>query len=165
MLEKEDYLVKNSIVKREFLLRYLNEEKRVTSLQVLNWPDHDAPDSFTGYQTIEYLFGYINEYKLAFPQSPVLVHCSAGLGRTGTLIAIYNIFRSFWTLQCLNTFLVEEEKIKPFLSVFNVVRKLREQRLGMVTDEKQYMYIYKFAFDWLERNFELPSNDNLCCLL
>jgi protein tyrosine phosphatase len=143
----------------------MNEEKRMSSLQVLNWPDHDAPDSFTGYQTIESLLGFINELQVCFPQSPVLVHCSAGLGRTGTLIAVYNIFRSFQTLQCLNTYLVEEQKIKPFISVFNIVRKLREQRLGMVTDEKQYEYIYKFAFDWLEKNFDLPINDKLCCLL
>ncbi len=130
---------------------------------MINWPDHDIPENYTGYLTIEAILNIINEYKVTFLQSPVLVHCSAGLGRTGTLIAIYNTIRSFTILQCVNTCL--DQKIKPFFSVFNVVRKLREQRMGMVTDELQYKYIYKFAFEWLERNFDLPETDNLCSLM
>lgn len=45
-------------------------------------------------------------------------------------------------------------KITPFFSVFNVVRKLREQRFGMVTDSSQYKFIYTFVYEWLVRNFE-----------
>ncbi len=155
-------LIKNSLIKRELVVRYMNVEKRVTALQMICWPEHDSPDFLTGSLSIESLISFVNEYKVTFPQSPVMVHCSAGLGRTGTLIAIYNIIRTFVVINCINSS-YEKTKIKPFVSVFNVVRKLREQRLGMVTDEKQYNYIYKFAFNWIERNFNFPQiKDDIC---
>ena len=44
--------------------------------------------------------------------------------------------------------------IFPFFSIFNVVRKLKEQRMGMVTTEAQYKYIYEFSVEWVKKNYE-----------
>ena len=57
-------------------------------------------------------------------RSKIVVHCSAGIGRTGTLIAIYNWIS---TIQhYINTNNLENGKI----SIFAIVRRLREQRLA-----------------------------------
>lgn len=50
---------------------------------------------------------------------------------------------------------IDNQIVSPFFCVFNVVRKLREQRWGMVTDTVQYKYIYEFITEWVRRNFEL----------
>lgn len=41
-----------------------------------------------------------------------------------------------------------------FYSVFNTVRKLREQRHMMVNDKEQYKYIYEYVCNWIQRNLE-----------
>lgn len=108
---------------------------------------------------IEQLLIYIQQYICNFADSPILIHCSAGTGRTGSLIAIYNIIKSFSVIKIFNSNM--GTKIKPFFSVFNVVRKLREQRYAMVSSFEQYRFIYDFSIEWLRRNFDF----NLCTTL
>ncbi|KAL1414208.1 hypothetical protein MTO96_007684 [Rhipicephalus appendiculatus] len=61
-------------------------------------------------------------------QPPILVHCSAGVGRTGTFIALD---------MCLQKIEVDEE-----IDIFHLVLDLRECRRCMVQNEKQYTYLY-----------------------
>ena len=70
---------------------------------------------------------------LIFFQIPgtVLVHCSAGVGRTGTFLAVYKLW-----LDYINTNVRE-------LSVFATVLELRKQRCLMVQKKEQYAYIAK----------------------
>lgn len=59
----------------------------------------------------------------------IVFHCSAGIGRTGTLIAIYNVLES---LKMLKDNEIGDEKVSsksnhtPRISVFGVVRRMRE---------------------------------------
>jgi len=65
------------------------------------------------------------------------VHCSAGIGRTGTLIALHFL---------LQELLAQREQSQPFqASVFATVRNLREQRAGAVQTLEQYEFIYSFV--------------------
>jgi protein tyrosine phosphatase len=77
---------------------------------------------------------------------------SAGIGRTGTFIAIYNILKCLTVINTVNK--SSQVKTSPFISIFNIVRKLREQRFGMVTDSNQYKFIYEFILDWIKKNIE-----------
>lgn len=43
------------------------------------------------------------------------------------------------------------------MSVFNTVRKLREQRYGMVSSIEQYKYIYEFSIEWYRKNFHFTN--------
>lgn len=56
-------------------------------LQYLTWPDHGAPEE-QDFKIVASLLASIDEYK---DSGKVLLHCSAGIGRTGSLIAIYNL--------------------------------------------------------------------------
>ncbi len=76
----------------------------------------------------------------------------AGIGRTGTYIAIYNIIKSLGIICEMNK--ESDQKVKPFISVFNIVRKLKEQRMGMVTDVVQYRFIYEFTLNWIKNNID-----------
>lgn len=64
-------------------------------------------------------------------ESPLLVHCSAGIGRTGTYMA-------------LDSILSKPSDERPPISsdlVYQLVNKMREQRPGMVQRPEQYSYI------------------------
>jgi len=60
---------------------------------------------------------------------------SAGVGRTGTLLAIYTI------IEVIN-YQLAKGIADPDISVFGVVRRLREQRWNSVRNHQQYRYIY-----------------------
>lgn len=62
-------------------------DREVTHLQYLTWPDHGAPEE-QDYKIIASILTSIEEHK---DQGKVVLHCSAGIGRTGSLIAIYNL--------------------------------------------------------------------------
>ena len=75
----------------------------------------------------------------------VLVHCSAGVGRTGTFLALVHLIATY-----------EEQKMqrKPseiVLSPFSTVRRLREQRLYQVQTESQYKFIYRYLSNYLRK--------------
>ena len=64
-----------------------------------------------------------------------VVHCSAGIGRTGTTITLMHIIISICAQRNSG---IEDPKF----SIFATVRRLREQRLGMVQVVDQYYFIY-----------------------
>ena len=68
-----------------------------------------------------------------FASSPgtILVHCSAGVGRTGTFLAVYKLW-----LDYINPNVRE-------LAFFPTVLELRKQRCLMVQKKEQYAYIAK----------------------
>jgi receptor-type tyrosine-protein phosphatase gamma len=78
-----------------------------------------------------------------------LLHCSAGIGRTGTVIALYNLQL---TAIAMSNFVKQTGDIETVsrLSVFGVVRRLREQRFCMVQTTSQYEFIYEFIDAWLK---------------
>jgi protein tyrosine phosphatase len=69
-------------------------------------------------------------------KAPIAVHCSAGIGRTGTLIVLY-FLQSLANYQAANSLPIQA-------SVFGTVRSIREQRAGSVQTLEQYEFIYEF---------------------
>ena len=65
----------------------------------------------------------------AFEISPIVVHCSAGVGRSGTMIAIDRI------LQGIRKYDV--------VDIFGIVYEMRKERVWMVQTEQQYICIHQ----------------------
>ncbi|XP_052259000.1 receptor-type tyrosine-protein phosphatase kappa-like [Dreissena polymorpha] len=88
------------------------------------WPDKDVPD--TAWCLVDFwrAVGTRDEQ-----QSPILVHCSAGVGRTGTFIALDN--------------LISQAKMEKCVRPFQMVEALREQRVSMVQTKEQYVYLHE----------------------
>lgn len=109
--------------------------KQIDHLLVKCWDEYSIPRQDIEKTLFSTLFSYVSQCN---SELPCVVHCLDGIGRTGTFIALYNISK------CIN----EQKKLNfevPIINVFNVVRGLREQRIGMVTDSSLYRYIYKIA--------------------
>ncbi|XP_060103808.1 tyrosine-protein phosphatase non-receptor type 3 isoform X2 [Heteronotia binoei] len=98
------------------------EEHTVTHLQYVAWPDHGVPDDSTDF--LEFVT-YVRSKRVG--NEPVLVHCSAGIGRTGVLVAME-------TAMCL---IERNQPVYPL----DIVRKMREHRAMMVQTSSQYKFI------------------------
>ena len=120
---------------RELEISMGEETRNVTHMQSIAWPDHGTPEIEEEFESIKYLLEAIMR-----AEKPVLVHCSAGVGRTGTLIALYHMIKVTQAL-----------KRNSRISVFGTVRRLREQRWGMVQTKDQYDFLYKFMEAWIKK--------------
>lgn len=112
------------------------EAREVRQVQYLGWPDHGVPNSTTAFQC---MVREINQHEQRHTSSspnaivpPIMVHCSAGIGRTGTLIAVYAVLRR----------LSEVGQWLSDTAVFDTVRELKMARYGMVQRAEQYHFIY-----------------------
>ena len=120
------------IVIRHLSVQVNQQARSVMQFHYISWPDHGVPDSTAGILTT------IRRAKAERNKpgaGPMIVHCSAGVGRTGTLIAIdVNIDRA-----------AQEGKI----DVFGSMNMMRRQRTTMVQTEGQYIFIYRALADAL----------------
>ncbi|KAM8971718.1 receptor-type tyrosine-protein phosphatase eta [Sarcophilus harrisii] len=117
-----DFTVKNSKTSESHPLRQFH---------FTSWPDHGVPDTTDLLINFRYL---VNDYmKQSPPESPVLVHCSAGVGRTGTFIAIDRLIHQ-----------MENENA---VDVYGIVYDLRLHRPLMVQTEDQYVFLNQCVWD------------------
>jgi protein tyrosine phosphatase len=115
----------------------------VRQLHYLGWPDHGVPDEQSG-DFEKLLFPFIS-YLLNSPVSErALVHCSAGIGRTGTTIALSELLISLASQR-------NRGLNPPTLSVFSTVRRLREQRFLMVQMFEQYVFLHSYLSHWINQ--------------
>ena len=98
----------------------------------LVWKDFQAPEHATG--ILRFLRRLNEDYST--DRGPILIHCSAGVGRTGTLVAIDHLIQQ-----------VEEEGC---ISVFNTVCDLRHQRNFLVQSLRQYIFVYRTLMEWVQ---------------
>ena len=135
----------NGIKVRNFQLKKSQNEilaKTIVQLHYTQWEDHTIPGS-QSYQKLIELIKSIDLYK---NNSPVVIHCSAGAGRTGTLIACYNLYNDI--IKQIKDGRIMEIKF----SIMNVVRKLKEMRILLVENNEQYLFLYQFAKMLLKEN-------------
>ena len=123
------------IRKMKLINNKTKEEKEVTQLHYEGWPDHGAPNVNEAFEVFEYMIKEVDKLK---GDGPGVVHCSAGVGRTGTFISIYGLYEEI--IDQINNNKILEIKF----SIFNIVRKLKEMRLLMVQTVEQYIFIYNF---------------------
>ncbi len=139
----QDEIIPNSLIIKKFLI---NNELEVKQIHIICWPDHGMPrDHNLAIEIVDTMINYIKIEREEENRGPIVVHCSAGVGRTGTVIAIYVIILCLEYLRKLNKPLI--------MNVFNVVRKLREQRYSLVTDTEQYKFIYDYCLNWIQKNY------------
>ena len=63
---------------------------------------------------------------------PLLVHCSAGVGRTGTFILLDHV--------------MQQMKIEGTLSIYNILKGMRGQRMKMVQTQVYVASAFRFMF-------------------
>ena len=135
-------------------------------------PDNGAPvktktcDQYIQYKKFVILFNKLY-YKYYNKDHSVLVHCSAGLGRSGFFIAIDmildNISRRYLN-RIMNTITNKNNKLQklnltqlPAISVFEIIKCMRIRRPKMISNKSQYIFIYMFIAYCLKK-FDISKN-------
>ncbi|XP_061489926.1 receptor-type tyrosine-protein phosphatase C isoform X2 [Rhineura floridana] len=104
----------------------------VTHIQFTSWPDHGVPDNP---HLLLKLRRRVNALSNFF-SGPIVVHCSAGVGRTGTYIGI--------------DAMLEGLEAEGRVDVYGFVVKLRRQRCLMVQVESQYILIHQALVEYIQ---------------
>ncbi|XP_019606445.2 receptor-type tyrosine-protein phosphatase C isoform X2 [Rhinolophus sinicus] len=104
--------------------------REVTHIQFTSWPDHGVPEDP---HLLLKLRRRVNAFSNFF-SGPILVHCSAGVGRTGTYIGI--------------DAMLEGLEAEGRVDVYGYVVKLRKQRCLMVQVEAQYILIHQALVEY-----------------
>lgn len=124
----------NDYTLREFLFSWRNkEERRIYQYHFLVWPDHGVP-SDPGC-----VLNFLHDVNAKQEQimldginpGPICVHCSAGIGRTGTFIVIDMILDQ-----------IDREGRDTEIDIQRTTEMVRSQRSGMVQTEAQYKFVY-----------------------
>ena len=141
----EDAIEKDSYIIRKIKLINLKDktEKKINQIHITNWPDNFIPTTQSG-EVFNVLLEIILATERYKGDGPIVSHCSAGIGRTGTFIAMYYLYKE------IKDQIDGEKEIIQF-SVFNMVRKLKEMRIAMVQDIIQYKFIFYFVYFILKK--------------
>ncbi|CAB1327990.1 unnamed protein product, partial [Coregonus sp. 'balchen'] len=131
---------KSAFLVREITLTHLeSEESRpLTQIQYMAWPDHGVPDDYTDFLDFVSLVRGKREGK----EEPVIVHCSAGIGRTGVLITME-------TAMCLIEW---NQPVYPL----DIVRTMRDQRAMMIQTPSQYRFVCEAILKVYEEELVKP---------
>ncbi|XP_034147280.1 receptor-type tyrosine-protein phosphatase F isoform X15 [Esox lucius] len=102
-----------------------SEKREIRQFQFMAWPDHGVPEYPTP------ILAFLRRVKACNPPDagPMVVHCSAGVGRTGCLIVIEAM--------------LERMKHEKSVDIYGHVTCMRAQRNYMVQTEDQYVFIHE----------------------
>jgi protein-tyrosine phosphatase len=145
-IQNEKYEKYDSFIITTLLLKKKNnsEIRTIYHAHYLKWPDHGVPvgtkDALLFLEKVEY-------YKqLTITKSPILLHCSAGIGRTGTFCAI-----DIGIKQYLNEKLID---------IPSTVVQMRHERAGSVQTEEQYLFAYLALMDFIKQQQAIQERIN-----
>uniref|UniRef100_A0A8C4ZP22 protein-tyrosine-phosphatase n=1 Tax=Gadus morhua TaxID=8049 RepID=A0A8C4ZP22_GADMO len=129
----EDFTVLVDYTIRKFCVQFVSNTQTprlVTQLHFTSWPDFGVPFSPIG------MLKFLKKVKTVNPSyaGPVVVHCSAGVGRTGTFIVIDGM--------------IDMMHGEQMVDVFGSVSRIREQRCQLIQTDMQYSFIYQALLEY-----------------
>ena len=131
----------NGYITRMFEAECKEEQLQIKHFHFTAWPDHDVP---TLYDELLAFVGSVQE-TMILSKAPILVHCSTGVGRTGTFITLFNLRSAINQMQPI--------------SIYQVVHEIREHRPHMVQTFRQYKFIYLAVLELLLGKTSIPVED------
>nr|XP_046191321.1 receptor-type tyrosine-protein phosphatase O-like isoform X2 [Oncorhynchus gorbuscha] len=128
---------------RNFRLGYADESQDVLHLNYTSWPDHGVPTVNAIDSILQFV--HIVRQQANRTKEPIVVHCSAGVGRTGTFIALDRLMQH-----------IREHE---YTDILGMVSEMRSHRLSMVQTEEQYVFIHQCVLlMWKKKTQSITSD-------
>ncbi|VDI44159.1 receptor-type tyrosine-protein phosphatase T [Mytilus galloprovincialis] len=117
------------------------QERKIHHFHFIQWPDHGVPDSIK----LVHFYRKVKDHKCNL-KGPMVVHCSAGVGRTGTFIATDALYQ-------------HGQKVG-YVNVMEYIEMMRKDRMNMVQTFEQYETIFEALLElFTVPNTSIPKND------
>uniref|UniRef100_A0A8C8JIQ2 protein-tyrosine-phosphatase n=1 Tax=Oncorhynchus tshawytscha TaxID=74940 RepID=A0A8C8JIQ2_ONCTS len=125
---------------QDYILRELEVTEPMRYIwhyQYLSWPDHGVPNEPGG--VLSFLEQVNRTQSTIRDTGPIVVHCSAGIGRTGTIIVIDILID-----------IINRQGLDCDIDIPKTIQRVRQQRSGMVQTEAQYKFIYMAVQQYID---------------
>lgn len=136
----QDYTLRRFVVTKK---DEPNTKRTIYHFHFTAWPDHGVPSEPDRVLNILLDVNCRLKQIMTGPDPPaqavVCVHCSAGIGRTGTFIVIDMILDQ-----------IRKEGFDCEIDIHRTVQMVRDQRSGMVQNEAQYKFIYMAVLEYIQ---------------
>ncbi|KAL4235732.1 hypothetical protein ACF0H5_004124 [Mactra antiquata] len=117
------------------------EEKEFLHLHFTAWPDRGVPDN----PSVMLNFRDKVMEEITSLNGPILVHCSAGIGRTGTFVVL--------------DYLLRQAKEESYIDIFKTVKAMRNERTNFVQTDIQYEFVHNAIYEALNvKEFEISED-------
>nr|XP_040229845.2 tyrosine-protein phosphatase 10D isoform X2 [Anopheles coluzzii] len=116
----------------EFMMTRGEQQRIIRHFHFTTWPDFGVPNPP---QTLARFVRAFRE-RVGPDQRPIVVHCSAGVGRSGTFITLDRI--------------LQQIQVSDYVDIFGIVWAMRKERVWMVQTEQQYICIHQCLLVVLE---------------
>ncbi|KAM6436934.1 receptor-type tyrosine-protein phosphatase O isoform 3-T4 [Liasis olivaceus] len=129
---------------RNFRISYADEVQDVMHFNYTSWPDHGVPPTNSAESILHFV--QMVRQQATKSKGPMIVHCSAGVGRTGTFIALDR--------------LLQHIRDHEFVDILGMVSDMRSYRMSMVQTEEQYIFIHQCVqLMWLKKKQQFCISD------
>lgn len=142
-LVSQSFDKQGDFITTELELKYDNKSKRVYHFYYYKWADTKVPPSIDPLVSLSNKINEVKELHTNANDVIPIIHCSAGVGRTGTFIVVD------YLIQCMKKLggIPKDGDI-----IGDTVSQLREQRMMMVQTIHQYEYLYR-ALEQIKKLF------------
>lgn len=127
-----------------------SESREICHFWYNTWPDHGVPRDDEGVMQAGPLVTMMEEVRSYRRrkdncEAPLLVHCSAGIGRTGTLIAIDQAMTAMTQ--------------SAHVDIVGLIGRCREDRMAMVQETAQYKFAYQACIEYATKHKAADGNE------
>ncbi|CAH1736925.1 unnamed protein product [Aphis gossypii] len=124
------------------------ESREIYHFHYTDWPDFGVPKTPTPF--LRFLRDVRRSGSLDPSHGPIVIHCSAGIGRSGTFCLIDTCLIKMNTPEGLN-----------YVHIRTLLAEMRKCRLGLVQAPEQLRFVYQSVIEALDSNWEAENEDNL----
>uniref|UniRef100_A0A7E4V2V4 Protein-tyrosine phosphatase n=1 Tax=Panagrellus redivivus TaxID=6233 RepID=A0A7E4V2V4_PANRE len=115
----------------------------LTHIYYYGWPDHSVAESVATCKEVR------NLVHRNYEKKPIVAHCSAGIGRTGT----------FAMIELVSYRLLIKHDVD--FKMVDVAHELREQRKHAIQNDQQYVFVYRCVLEVLLGEDALPKSSDV----